>query len=136
MTLSGPVSPKKISPTECRAFQHGLFCRRCLFSCWISCFRAQNPLAADFGRALFPMQRAPRLSFEYLVLHVLILPNVPFIGTGFSLLMILKLDRQIRAVAHNGAGHILSPGGHSQKLTQPCQQEYFSLFCQWQECSR
>lgn len=51
-----PRSSKKISPVEFCAFQHGLFCGRYLFFCCLFYFRVQEPLADDFGSALFPMQ--------------------------------------------------------------------------------
>lgn len=69
MTFFRPVSPKKISPAEFRAFQHGLFCGRCLFSCCSSYFRAQKPLDADFGSTLFPMRLSPRFSLRIYVFY-------------------------------------------------------------------
>lgn len=60
MTFFKPVSPKNITPAEFCAFQHGSFWGSYLFAYWSSYFRTQNPLAADFESALFPMQLSPR----------------------------------------------------------------------------
>ena len=64
-----PHFPKKTSPAEFRAFRHGLFCGRCLFPCCSSHFRAQKPLVADFGSALFPMRPSPRFFLRIYVFY-------------------------------------------------------------------
>ena len=69
MTLFNPIAPKKTAPAEFRAFQHGLFCRSCLFSCRSSYFRAQKPLGVDFGITLFPTLRSPRFSLRIYVFY-------------------------------------------------------------------
>ncbi len=64
-----PHFPQKTSPAEFRAFRHGLFCGRCLFPCCSSHFRAQKPLVADFGSALFSMRPSPRFSLRIYVFY-------------------------------------------------------------------
>ena len=61
-----PISQKKISPAEFRAFQHGLFCGRYLFPCWPPYFRAQNSLAAYFGSTLFLCSFLLSFPFEFM----------------------------------------------------------------------
>lgn len=53
MIFFSPDSPKKTSPTELRAFQHDLFCGRCLFLYSSAYFMAQKLLVTDFESALF-----------------------------------------------------------------------------------
>jgi len=69
MTLFRPVFPKKTSPTEFRAFQHGLFCGRCLFLVVLPVLGRKNPLVLIWAALFFPMQFPPPFSLQIYVFY-------------------------------------------------------------------
>lgn len=77
MALFRPVSPKKISPAEFRAFQHGLFCGRCFFLVDHSILGRKNPLVL-IRAALFSLCGfLPGFPFEFM--YFIVQKSVVFI---------------------------------------------------------
>lgn len=77
MALFRPVSPKKISPAEFRAFQHGLFCGRCFFLVDHPILGRKNPLVL-IRAALFSLCGfLPGFPFEFM--YFIVQKSVVFI---------------------------------------------------------